>query len=77
MREARLIVALRTNDGGPMDFLHRHLRHEIAGAYGGLTITSGRGVWVDAYGKLFDEPCVIYDVVSTTTVRSCAPSQAG
>ena len=65
LRETRIILPLRTNDGKPLDWLHARLKRQLAEKFGGYTAFQSFGGWVDPKsGKLIEEASVTYDVAA-------------
>ncbi len=62
MREARLILPERDNDGNSLTGVHEALQDRLCDAFGGFTLTYGKGGWKNDAGLLFREAVYIYDV---------------
>lgn len=67
-RKARILFPKADNDGQPID-VTPFLRW-ICGAFGGATVTEGRGIWADAQGHVYDEPGYVVDVAMDDTAAN-------
>lgn len=48
--------------------IHELMRFELCHTFGGVTVTTGHGSWVDSEGTIYNEPVAIY-VVAMDDVR--------
>lgn len=55
MREGLIILPQADNSGNSLETLGNDLAASIGRAFGGCTVTEGRGIWVDI-GEVYDEP---------------------
>ncbi len=67
MREARLILPENNNAGTPFKAVHEALQDRLCEAFGGFTLSYGRGGWKNDAGLLFREPVIIYDIAMETS----------
>lgn len=66
MREARLILPENDNTGAPLKAVHEALQDRLCEAFGGFTLSFGRGGWKNDAGLLFREPVMIYNIAMET-----------
>lgn len=69
MREAKIILPHADNEGRELTSVHNALMRDLCLAFGGATITDGRGAWVDG-GKTYDELVRVFHVAAEATARN-------
>lgn len=67
MREARIIMPFGESNGPVAGEEHDKLALLLSRNFGGCTITTGYGNWVDGDGRLVAEPVAIFDVAMPDT----------
>lgn len=67
MREARMILPRKDNNGGSLTMVHAGLKRAICEAFGGFTALSVEGGWKDDSGNLYVEEGVAYDIACETS----------
>lgn len=72
MREARIILPKIDNNGHDLASAHAALARDICRAFGGVTASDTRGMWVGYDGTLYDEPGTAYDVAMDATEENAA-----
>ena len=60
MREARIILPINGKPGN--EAARKSTLARLVSAFGGATVTQGRGIWADNSGNLHDEPGEVVDV---------------
>jgi hypothetical protein len=70
LREARINLPVADNSGKPLDTVRDQLARALAESFGGFTLTRGRGGWINADGKLYDEPVHVFDVAAEDNADS-------
>ena len=67
MREALIICPQHDNEGNSLQRVKHYAELSLCKAFGGCTVSSAHGSWVDPNGKLVSEP--VWQLVS-----ACEPS---
>lgn len=61
MREMKIHLPTRDNDGNPLDDIHLQLRKRLCAEFGGFTAIQAFGGWANhATGELFEESGICY-----------------
>lgn len=77
MREARLILPNRDNDGNTLAQCHAYLKGALIGAFGGYTATPSQGGWKGPDGRIYEEAGTAYDVAVADGCESYLRELAG
>lgn len=68
MREARILLPKQTNDGRSNDGVRKTLVRFACQTFGGATVSTVEGAWVDPKtGDLYEEPSWAIDVAGEAT----------
>ncbi|MBB4039094.1 hypothetical protein GGR34_000729 [Microvirga flocculans] len=62
MREARIIVPLKDNDGNDLTAVHTFAKHALCRKFGGFTATPISGGWMDDDGTFYEDHSIAYDI---------------
>jgi len=59
----------KDNNGHDLTFLNKLLQKELCQSFGGCTVSSGFGSWVNQNNKLYSEPVNIFEVATKASPK--------
>lgn len=59
----------KDNNGQDLTFLNKLLQKELCQSFGGCTVSSGHGSWVNKQNRLFSEPVNIFEIATKASPK--------
>jgi len=70
MKEAKIILPIKSNNGRDLMAVHTLLRSNLIAAFGGVTATNAFGAWRSPSNQIIEEAVAVYSVAADSTRKN-------